>query len=148
MEKRSSAAYPPWFEATPIYDIIPQLHNIKKEGIRIRRSPQTRADFLITFANDAGPCPPAMVDVKAKRPFKWSSEWGWEIIAAMRRGFIFQLAYPKEGTKYPQDMEEWEIATPCSNCKKLSKHHIKCSECNTDIYPFTIVDAYYKSKGT
>jgi len=136
---------PPWFEATPLYDIIAPLHHVKEEGVRKRRVPQTRADFLVTYVSDEGPLAPSMVDVKARRPKSWRAEWSWQIIAALRRGFTFQIAYPKDTVKYPKNLDDWETATPCSNCKKLSKDCRKCSWCANEIFPFTIADAYYEA---
>lgn len=138
--------YPPWFEATPFYDIIPTLHHIKENGIRIRKAPQSTADFLLTYVDDGGPTPPALVDVKSRKPQKWNKKLEWQVIAAMRRGFIFQLAYPKDGIKHPTELDEWEVVTPCSNCRRLSIDFRNCSECGAQIFPFTVADAYYEAK--
>ena len=109
----------PWFEATPLYDIIPTLHHVKEGKIRKRRVPQTGADFLITYVGDSGPLAPSLVDVKSVKPKDWDSKWGWEIAAALRRGFRFELAYPASGIEHPENLDEWELVTPCSNCKKV-----------------------------
>lgn len=138
--------YPPWFEATPLYDIIPTLHHVKEGSIRKRRAPQTKADFIITYASSSGPVSPSQVDVKARKPRTWRTEWGWQVTAALRRGFTFQLVFPRNGVRYPRELEDWETATPCSSCKKLSTDPRKCSECRKDIFPFTIADAYYEAK--
>lgn len=145
-EERNSVTYPPWFEATPLYDIIAPLHHLKENGVRKRRAPQTRADFLVTYVSDDGTVAPSQVDVKARKPMRWRSEWGWQVTAALRRGFTFQIAYPRNGVRDPRDLRDWETATPCSNCEKLSADPRKCSECQKDIFPFTIADAYYEAK--
>jgi hypothetical protein len=138
--------YPPWFEATPLYDVIPPLHHFHKRG-KIIRNPQTKCDFLVTFVNDKGPLPPALVDVKSNKPRRdYIKKFDWQVISAMRRGFIFQFAYPKEGIKYPKSLEEWEIMTFCSKCKELSKSYRKCDKCGEIIFSFTIVDTYYRKK--
>jgi hypothetical protein len=137
---------PPWFEATPLYDIIPPLHHVREKGVRRRKVPQTRADYLVTYVDDSGPVAPSMVDVKTRKPQKWRNEWGWQITAALRRGFTFQIAYPKKGVEYPRELAEWVTATPCLDCKKLSRNPRRCSECGAIIYPFTIADAYYEAK--
>ena len=138
--------YPPWFEAIPLYDIIPTLHNIQEKRIRKRRVPQVEADFLVCYVDDKGPSPPALVDVKSNEPRGYREKWGWQIVAAMRMGFIFQLAYPKHGIEYPTSLKEWELRTPCPKCKKLSRDYRECSECRAKIFPFTIVDARYTLK--
>ena len=137
---------PPWFEATPLFDIVPPLHHIhKKRKGKIVKNPQTKADFLVTYVNHAGPLPPALVDVKSNKPSNnYLEKFGWQVISAMRRGFIFLLAYPKIGVKYPKSLEEWETLTYCPNCKRLSKSYRKCDNCGKIIFRFTIVDAYYK----
>lgn len=139
---------PPWFEATPLYDVIPPLHHIHEKGKgKIMRNPQTRCDFLVTYIDDEGPLPPALVDVKSNKPKReYIKKFGWQIISAMRRGFIFQLAYPKEGIEYPRSLGEWEIMTYCSECKRLSKSYRECDKCGEIIFPFSIVDTYYKIK--
>lgn len=137
---------PPWFEATPLYDIVAPLHHTEEKSKRTRRVPQTRADFLVTYVDDQGPAPPCIIDVKSRRPKRWRGEWGWEIPAAMRRGFIFQIAYPKPGVEFPVSLDQWESATPCSKCKSLSSDPRKCSECSDVIYNFTMVDSYYEAK--
>lgn len=144
-EEEKSDEYPPWFEATPLYDIIPTLHHVKEMSIRKRRAPQTKADFIVTYASASGPAPPSQVDVKGRKPRTWRTEWGWQVTAALRRGFTFQLAYPRNGVRYPKELEDWETATPCSNCKKLSTDPRKCSECGKEVFPFTIADAYYEA---
>jgi hypothetical protein len=137
---------PPWFEATPLYDFIVPLHHVKEGVVRKRRVPQTEADFLVTYVTDSGPFAPSMVDVKSRKPSKWDPKWGWQVPAAMRRGFTFQIAYPRNQGEYPKELEDWETATPCSKCRKLSSDPRKCSECGDEIYPFTIADAYYEAK--
>jgi hypothetical protein len=139
-------SHPPWFEATPLYDIVTPLYHTKEKDRRKRRVPQTRADFLVTYADDRGPSAPSMVDVKSSKPRRWRDEWSWQIPAAMRRGFTFQIAYPKFGIEYPVSLDQWEIATPCSKCKALSSDIRKCSECGERIHPFTIADSYYEAK--
>ena len=145
MEGAEFKESPPWFEATPLYDIIAPLHHTTEAGVRKRRAPQTRADFLVTYVSDEGPLAPSMFDVKVRKPSRWRPEWSWQIIAALRRGFTFQIAYPKSTVKYPKNLDEWETATPCSNCKELSKDLRKCSWCGSEIFPFTMADAYYES---
>ena len=135
--------YPPWFEAIPLYDIIPNLHYIRKGRVKRRKVPQVKADFLVMYVDDKGPLPPALIDVKARKPSRYKDEWNWQIVAAMRMGFIFQIAYPKHGVKYPKSLKEWELRTPCPECKKLSHEYRRCSECGAEIFPFTIVDARY-----
>lgn len=143
---------PPWFGAIPLYDIIPGLHHIweKEKGgwKRKRKVPQVKADFLVQYADDEGPLPPALIDVKSSKPLKYGKErWGWQITSAVRRGFIFQVAYPKRGIKgYPKSLKEWKIKTPCPKCKKLSDNYRRCSECGEEIFPFTIVDAHYEAE--
>ena len=135
--------HPPWFEATPLYDIVPMLHHLKEDGKTVRKSPQTLADFLVTYVDDLGPHPPSLIDVKSKKPGRWSDSWEWCYIAAMRRGFIFQIAYPREEKCLPRGLEEWEVITPCPNCKNFSKNYRICQYCGQVIYPYTIVDAIY-----
>lgn len=136
--------YPPWFEAIPLYDVIPPLHHIHENG-KMVKNPQTKGDFLISYVDDDGPLPPALVDVKSKKPGKYyTKKYGWQIVSAMRRGFIFQLAYPKEGIEYPKSIIEWDIVTYCSECGELSKEYRKCDKCGKSIFSFTIVDSYYK----
>ena len=137
--------HPPWFEATPLYDIVPMLHHLKEDDKLIRKSPQTLADFLITYVDDTGPYPPSLIDVKSRKPRGWDERWEWCYIAAMRRGFIFQIVYPKEGIRYPRDLAEWEVATPCMNCKNLSLNYRVCQSCGQTIYPRTIVDAIHRT---
>jgi len=144
MEGVKFKEYPPWFEATPLYDIIAPLHHIREKGARRRRAPQTRADFFITYVDNQGSAPPSMVEVKTRKLKHWRPEWGWQIPAALRRGFIFQIAYPRNGVEYPKELDEWETATPCSNCKKMSQDFRKCTECGDGIFPFTIADAHYE----
>jgi hypothetical protein len=138
--------HPPWFEATPLYDIVAPLHHTKEEGRRKRRVPQTRADFPVTYVDDRGPLATSLVDVKSRKPKRWRDEWGWQIPAAMRRGFTFQIAYPKLGIEYQTSLDQWETATSCSNCKSLSGDPRKCSEYGEEIYRFTIIDSYYEAK--
>jgi hypothetical protein len=139
---------PPWFECIPLYDIIPNLHFIRDGRRKRRRVPQVKADFLVTYIDDNGPLPPALVDVKSseKQAKRYKEEYGWQIVAAMRLGFIFQVAYPRPGLKqqYPTSLEDWEVKTPCPKCRKLSMDYRKCSNCGAEIFPFTIVDAQYK----
>lgn len=134
---------PPWFECVPLYDIIPNLHYIKEKGKKKRKVPQTKADFLITYVEDKGPSPPALIDVKSREPHA-DENWSWQITAALRRGFIFQFAYPK--TEYPRLLKEWEIKTPCSECGKLSDNYHKCTECGAEIFPFDITSSRYTLK--
>lgn len=137
--------FPPWFEATPLYDVIPPLHHIHKGRKKKMRSPQTRCDFLVTYIDDKGPLPPALVDVKSSRPRKnYIEKFGWQIISAIRRGFIFQFVYPKQGIEYPKSLKAWVQATYCSECKGLSESYRKCDKCGADIIPFTIIDRCYK----
>lgn len=135
---------PPWFECIPFYDIIPNLHYIKEEEKKKRKVPQTKADFLITRVDDKGPSPPALIDVKSSKPHA-DENWGWQITAALRRGFIFQFAYPK--TEYPRSLKEWEIKTPCSKCRKISDDYRKCTECGAEIFPFDITSSGYTLRG-
>jgi len=139
---------PPWFVAIPLYDIIPQLHQIKKNDKWERKVPQVNADFIVVYVDDEGPLPPALVDVKSYKPIheKDFKKFGWQIVAALRMGFIFQVAYPKEGIEYPQNLNEWEFRTPCTKCRNLSKRYRNCSECGNEIFPFTIVDARHTLK--
>jgi len=146
MDEARSESYPPWFEATPLYDVIPTLHHVKEGEVRKRKAPQTRADFLVSYVDDRGPVAPSLVDVKSTEPKAWDSDWGWESTAALRRGFTFQLAFPIEGIEYPKELKEWEVKTPCSKCMKLSKDYRTCSECGNKVFPFTIADAYYEAK--
>ena len=138
--------YPPWFGALPLYDIIPDLHHIREKGKRKRKVPQTKADFLVQYVDDSGPLPPALIDIKSSKPQRFDEAWSWQITAAMRRGFIFQIAYPKQGVEHPKMLEEWEIETPCSNCRKLSSYYRQCTHCRKEIFLFTIADAYYKAR--
>jgi hypothetical protein len=141
---------PPWFECIPLYDIIPNLHFIYEKGKRRRKVPQVKADFLITYVDDKGPSPPALIDVKSSEKVakQHKEELGWQIVSAMRLGFIFQIAYPNPNLKssYPTSLKEWVIKTPCSECKELSDDYRKCTKCGAEIFPFTIVDARYKLK--
>ena len=136
---------PPWFSALPLYDIIPVVPHIGGKSIGEPKVPQTKADFLVTYVSDEGPAVPALIDVKSKKP-PYNEKFHWQITAAMRKGFIFQLAYPKEGVEYPRSLKEWEIKTPCSKCKRLSNTYSRCSECEEEILPFTIIDARYRLK--
>jgi len=136
---------PPWFEATPLYDIIPTLHRVGKE----RKAPQTDADFIVTYADDKGPLPPSLVDVKSSRPSptkRNKRRWNWQIIAAVRRGFIFRLAFPKEGIEYPKSLKEWESVTPCPECGWFNESYRKCERCGKELIPFSIVDAHFEAK--
>jgi hypothetical protein len=141
---------PPWFECIPLYDIIPNLHFICEKGRKRRKVPQVKADFLLTYVDDEGPLPPALIDVKSseKTAKQHKEEFEWQIVAAMRLGFIFQIAYPDPNLKssYPTSLKEWVIKTPCSECKELSDEYRKCTICGAEIFPFTIVDACYKLK--
>lgn len=139
---------PPWIEATPLYDIIPSLHQIRREKRWERKVPQTSADFLVTYVNDSGPSPPSLVDVKSRPPKRKEikRKMGWQITAAMRRGFIFQVAYPKDHTEFPKSLDDWEIRTPCSSCGALSKQYDKCEACNATIFSFSIVSGHYEAK--
>ena len=138
---------PPWFGAIPLYDIIPYLHRIREGGIWKRKAPQVKADFIMQYVDDEGPLPPAFIDVKSRKPRRYKKEWGWQVTAAMRRGFIFQIAYPKEEVEYPRSLSEWEIKTPCPKCKGLSDDYRKCSKCGENIFSFTIANACYEAKG-
>jgi len=138
----------PWFEATPLYDVIPPLHHVheKKKG-KVIKNPQTRCDFLVTYVDDEGPLPPALVDVKSKKPKRdYIKKFVWQIISALRRGFIFQFAYPENGIEYPKSLKEWAIMTFCPKCRELSKSYRECDQCGEPIFPFTGVDSYYKAK--
>ena len=75
---------PPWFEATPLYDIIPSLHRVGKE----RKAPQTDADFIVSYADDKGPSPPSLVDVKSRkpRPTKRNKERWSPVLCTVQRG--------------------------------------------------------------
>jgi len=141
---------PPWFECIPLYDIIPNLHFIWEKGRKKRKVPQVKADFLITYVNDEGPLPPSLIDVKSseKAAKKRREELKWQIVAAMRLGFIFQIAYPNPDlkSKYPTSLKDWIIKTPCFKCGELSDDYRKCTRCGEEIFPFTIVDARYKLK--
>lgn len=142
--------HPPWFECIPLYDIIPNLHYIWEKNEKKRKVPQIKADFLVTYVDDKGPLPPALIEVKSSKgamEYK-REELNWQIVAAMRLGFIFQVAYPDPNLQslYPRSLKEWETKTPCSNCKGLSDDFRKCSKCGTEIFPFTIVDARYTLK--
>lgn len=136
----------PWFEAIPLYDIIPNLHQLREGNTRIRRVPQIKADFLVFYVDDEGPSPFALVDVKSRKPRKYQEEWSWQVIAAMRGGFIFQLAFPKSEKEYPKSLRDWELKVPCSECKGLSDDYRKCGKCGAEIFPFTGADAYYEAK--
>lgn len=141
---------PPWFECIPLYDIIPNLHYVWRNSKKERKVPQIKADFLVTYVDDEGALPPALIDVKSsKNVAKYrKKELMWQIIAAMRLGFIFQAAYPKPDleSEYPRSLEDWEIKTPCPKCGELSDDCRECSKCGAKIFPFTIVDAHYKLK--
>ena len=141
---------PPWFECIPLYDIIPNLHYIWEKNEKKRKVPQIKVDFLVTYVDDKGPLPPALIDVKSSEgATKYKrEELNWQIVAAMRLGFIFQVAYPDPNLQspYPRSLKEWKIKTPCSNCKGLSDDFRKCSKCRAEIFPFTIVDARYTLK--
>jgi hypothetical protein len=141
---------PPWFECIPLYDIIPNLHHILEKDQKKRKVPQIKADFLVTYVDDKGPLPPAIIEVKSsKKAIKYKrGELNWQIVAAMRLGFIFQLSYPDPNIEstYPRSLREWEIKTPCSRCEGLSDDFRKCSKCGAEIFPFTIVDARYTLK--
>ena len=140
-----SPEHPPWFVAIPLYDIIPQLHQVRENGKWKRIVPQVGADFLISYVDDQGPAAPALVDVKSSRP-SYEERFGWQNTAALRMGFIFQIAYPKNGVEYPRNLKEWEIKTPCDKCKSLSDDFRNCDNCGEQIFPFTIVDARYRLK--
>ena len=127
---------PPWFECVPLYDIKPILYNQLKTQRKIH-VPQIEADFILTYVDNKGHCPPSYTDVKSKKPEEYNKYWGWYIVAAMRAGFIFEIAYPK--TDFPTDLNDWEIKTPCDNCKTLSNDFKKCTNCGSVIFPFTIV---------
>jgi len=144
---------PPWFECIPMYDIIPNLHYIRENGekkIKKRKVPQIKVDFLVTYVDDKGPSPPALIDVKSsEHAAKYKrEEKRWQIVAAMRLGFIYQVAFPdtKFISTYPRSLKEWKIKTPCFKCGGLSDNFRKCSECGIEIFPFTIVDARYTLK--
>jgi len=141
---------PPWFECIPLYDIIPNLHYIWENNKKNRKVPQIKADFLVTYVDDKGPLPPALIEVKSsKKAINYKiEELNWQVVAAMRLGFIFQVAYPDPELKstYPRSLNEWIIETPCSNCNRLSNDFRKCSKCGAVIFPFTIVDARYTLK--
>jgi len=142
--------HPPWFECIPLYDIIPNLHFIREKGKKRRKVPQVKADFLVTYVDDKGPLPPALIDVKSseKAARQRKEELEWQIVSAMRLGFIFQVAYPSPDLKssYPTSLKEWIVKTPCPRCKELSDDYRKCTKCGAEIFPFTIVDAYYNLK--
>lgn len=137
--------WPPWFGVIPLYDIIPHLHQVQEKKKWKRRAPQINADFIVIYTDDSGPLPPALVDIKSKRP-KYREEMGWQNIAALRMGFIFQVAYPKFEESIPPSLELWEMRTPCPRCKNLSKEYRKCDYCGEELFPFTIVDSYYDAK--
>jgi hypothetical protein len=137
---------PAWFVAIPLYGVIPQLHQIYENGEWKRKAPQVDADFIMVYVDDKGPAPPALVDVKSSKPSYDEKRFGWQIAAAIRMGFIFQVAYPKEGVEYPQCLKDWEFRTPCPTCKTLSRDYRRCSECGSVIFLFTIVDARYTLK--
>jgi hypothetical protein len=141
---------PPWFECIPLYDIVPNLHFIREKRKKQRKVPQVKADFLVTYVDDKGPLPPALIDVKSSEEAakQRKEELGWQIVAAMRLGFIFQIAYPdpKLKSSYPKSLKEWMVKTPCSRCKELSDDYRKCTNCGAEIFPFTIVDSRYKLK--
>jgi hypothetical protein len=141
---------PPWFECIPLYDIIPNLHFIYAKEKKRRRVPQVKADFLITYVDNKGPSPPALIDVKSSEKVakQHKEELGWQVVSAMRLGFIFQIAYPNPNLKssYPTSLEEWVKKTPCPKCKELSDDYRKCTNCGAEIFPFTIVDSHYKLK--
>lgn len=139
-------ASPPWFGTIPLFDIIPFLHRIQEDGVWKRKAPQIKADFLVQYVDDDGPLPPALIDVKSSKHRKYNNGWNWQVTAAMRCGFIFQIAYPKKGVEYPRSLAEWEIKTPCRKCKRLSDNYRKCSLCEENIFSFTIADAYYEAK--
>jgi hypothetical protein len=145
MDREDTAEWPPWFEAIPLYDVIPNLFNIRQKGSRKRKAPQVKADFLITYVDDNGPCPPSLVDVKSRKP-SVDEKLKWQIISAMRLGFIFQFAYPKIGVELPISLNEWELRTPCSKCNRLSNDFRNCSECGCEIFSFTIVDDHFGLK--
>lgn len=142
---------PPWFECIPLYDIIPNLHYIREKNEKKRKVPQIKTDFLVTYVDDKGPLPPALIDVKSsKELIRYKrEELSWQIVAAMRLGFIFQVAYPDPSLEspYPRSLKEWKIKTPCSNCKGLSDDLRKCSKCGAEIFPFTMVDTHYTLEG-
>jgi len=139
--------HPPWMEVTPFYDIIPSLHQVRVRNRWERKVPQTIADFLVTYVDDSGPTPPSLVDVKSKRPNRRAiKKMGWQITAAMRRGFIFQVAYPKGQIEYPKRLDDWELKTPCPSCAALSRAYDKCDECEKPIFSFSIVCTYYEAK--
>ena len=141
---------PPWFECIPLYDVIPNLHYIWEKGEKKRKVPQIKADFLLTYVDDKGPLPPAIIEVKSSREvIKYKrGELNWQIVATMRLGFIFQVAYPDPNLEstYPRSLKEWEIKTPCSKCEGLNDDFRKCIKCGAEIFPFTIVDARYTLK--
>lgn len=134
----------PWLEATPLYDVIPPLHHLHSQKGKEIKAPQTRADFLVTYADHKDTYPPSLVDVKSRKPdepLHETERWRWQILSAMRRGFIFELAYPKEETEYPASLDEWELTTPCIKCGRLSNAWRQCEYCGETIFPFTISDA-------
>jgi hypothetical protein len=145
MDGQEFPEWPPWFIAIPLYDIIPHLHQIRKNKIWERRVPQINADFIVIYTDDKGPHPPALIDVKSKKP-EYKEEMSWQNIAALRMGFIFQVAYPKSENSIPDSLKSWEMRTPCSKCKKLSKEYRKCEYCGDELFPFTITDSYYNAK--
>jgi hypothetical protein len=136
--------YPPWLEANPLYDVVAPLHHLHSKNAKELKSPQTRCDFLVTYADDKGALPPALVDVKSRRPKEpfWNRDkLSWQLTSAARRGFIFQLAYPKSGIKYPTCLNEWEFGTPCLRCDRLSENSRTCSQCGAVIFAFSIADS-------
>ena len=139
--------HPAWMEVTPFYDIVPSLHQVRVSNRWERRVPQTIADFLVTFVDDSGPAPPSLMDVKSRRPRrKFARKMSWQITAAMRRGFIFQVAYPKTCTDYPRTFSDWEIRTPCPSCGALCHACDKCEECGKMIFRFSIVSGYHEAQ--
>jgi hypothetical protein len=56
-----------------------------------REKYQVKADFLITYVNDKGPSPPALIKVKSDEKLlkKKKEELEWQIIIA-RVGLIFK----------------------------------------------------------
>lgn len=139
--------YPPWMEATPLYDIIPSIHQIREGSTWTRKAPQTTADFIVSYVDDEGPAAPSLVDVKSKKPSrKRTKDMGWQVTAAMRRGFIFQVAYPKNGIALPRSLKDWEVRTSCSSCGAMSVSYEKCDDCGKAIFKFSIVSGYYEAK--
>lgn len=137
---------PPHFEPLPLYDIISPLA-YKTINRKRARTPQLRGDFILFYVE--GPAgrrkvtPISIVDVK-KSIFAYEKkkrEGKWQAIAALRHGFVAQIAYPKKGIEEIFSIRDWEIKTICPDCGGLMDKVCRiCPFCRKEAYPFTRED--------